>query len=77
MAEAHEDEDTVIEEEYKVWLGIVHPFYIPFITNVEGVEEKYSLPLWLGHHTCPGVAQVYRQKWTLFPNIIADFNALE
>ena len=82
MAEAHEDEDTVIEEEYKViimfilWQSILCTSEVEehtprMYTNFSGVEEEYSLPLWLGDYACLGMAQVcFNASEYYWPGII-------
>ena len=57
MADAHEDEETVIEEEYKV-CSILMKGEQRQERNYSGVEEEHSLPLRLGDHPRSGVAKV-------------------
>ena len=57
MADAHEDEETVIEEEYKVCSMQMKGEHSQE-RNYSGVEEEHSLPLRLGDHPCSGVAKV-------------------
>ena len=58
MADAHEDEETVIEEEYKVCSSMQMKGEQSQERNYSGVEEEHSLPLRLGDHPCSGVAKV-------------------
>ena len=57
MADAHEDEETVIEEEYKVFSMQIKGEQSQE-RNYSGVEEEHSLPLRLGDHPRSGVAKV-------------------
>ena len=57
MADAHEDEETVIEEEYKV-CSMQTKGERSQERNYSGVEEEHSLPLRLGDHPRSGVAKV-------------------
>ena len=57
MADAHEDEETVIEEEYKV-CSMQMMSGQRQKRNSSGVEEEHSLPLRLGDHPRSGVAKV-------------------
>ena len=57
MADAHEDEETVIEEEHKV-CSMQMMSGQRQKRNSSGVEEEHSLPLRLGDHPRSGVAKV-------------------
>ena len=57
MADAHEDEETVIEEEYKVFSMQIKGDQSQE-RNYLGVEKEHSLPLRLGDHPRSGVAKV-------------------
>ena len=57
MADAHEDEETVIEEEYKVFSMQIKGDQSQE-RNYLGVEKEHSLSLRLGDHPRSGVAKV-------------------